>query len=331
MVTFEDILGREQIKEHLQTAIAQKKVSHAYIFQGEQGTGKRLLADVFASTLQCEEGGINPCGACKSCIQAQSGNHPDIIWVSHKKQSVSVDDIREQVNNDMGIKPYSGRWKIYIISDADTMGTEAQNALLKTIEEPPTYGMVILLVENINHLLPTILSRCVVLNLKPVEEEKIVAYLIEKYQISEREAKLAAQFSQGNIGKAARYGTSGDFDNIREDSLHLLKYIDEMKISEIIEAVRRLSEYKNRINDSLDFMQLWYRDILLYKVTREPDKLLFKEELHFITEQANKRSYEGLENIIKAMDKAKIRLAANANFDITMELMLLTIKECEND
>lgn len=331
MLDFKDILGRDEIKEHLQTAISQNKVSHAYIINGEHGSGKRLIAGVFAAALQCVEGGINPCGTCKSCLQAQSNNHPDIIWITHEKLSIGVDDIRVQVNNDMGIKPYAGNRKVYIIPDADKMTEQAQNALLKTIEEPPEYGVVILLTENVNHLLATILSRCVVLNLKPVSEEQITQYLIKQYSIPDYAAKVAAQFSQGNVGKAIRYGTSGDFDKIKEDTLHLLKYIDEMEIHEVVEAIRKLSEYKHKIGDCIDFMQLWYRDVLMYKVTKNPDKILFKEEIRFIAAQAKKRSYEGLENIIKAMDKAKMRLSANVNFDIAIELMLLTIKECEND
>lgn len=331
MLDFSDVIGREDIKEHLRTAISQDKVSHAYIINGEHGSGKRLLAGIFAAALQCEEGGANPCGVCKSCHQAESNNHPDIIWVMHEKLSIGVDDIRSQVNNDIGIKPYSGPRKIYIIPNADKMTEQAQNALLKTIEEPPEYAVLLLLTENAKHLLPTILSRCVMLELKLVPEEEIAAYLTKHYGIPDYAAQVAAQFSQGNVGKAIRYGTSGDFDKIKEDTLHLLKYIDEMEIHEIVEAIRRLSEYKHKISDCLDFMQLWYRDVLIYKVTRDPDRLLFKEELHFIAAQAKKRSYEGIENIMKAMRKARERLSANVNFDIAIELMLLTIKECVND
>ncbi len=331
MLDFSDIIGREEIKEHLRTAILQNKVSHAYIIQGEHGSGKRLIANVFSAALQCEEQGINPCGMCRSCHQAETNNHPDIVWVTHEKLSIGVDDIREQINNDIGVKPYSGPRKIYIIGDADKMTEQAQNALLKTIEEPPEYAVVILLAENVNRLLSTILSRCVVLNLKPVSEEEIGDYLTKHYGIPDYAARMAAQFSQGNVGKAIRYGTSGDFDKIKEDTLHLLKYIDDMEVHEIVEAIRKLSEYKHKISDCIDFMQLWYRDILMYKVTKDPDKLLFKEEFRFLADQAKKRSYEGLENIIKAMDKARLRLSANVNFDIAIELMLLTIKECGND
>lgn len=119
MPGFEEIVGHEQIVTHLKSAMKLGKVSHAYILSGEKGCGKKLLADVFAETLQCEKGGTEPCGSCHSCVQAQSGNHPDIIHLMHEKpNSISVDDVRTQIVNDVLIKPYSGKYKIYIVPDA---------------------------------------------------------------------------------------------------------------------------------------------------------------------------------------------------------------------
>ncbi len=331
VLDFNEIVGHDQIKEHLQTAIEQKKISHAYILNGEKGSGKKLIASVFAKTLQCEEKENNACGKCKSCLQADSMNHPDIIWVTHEKISIGVDDIRLQVNNDIGIKPYSGQYKIYIIDEADKMTEQAQNALLKTIEEPPEYAMILLLTNNINNLLPTILSRCVTLNLKTVSSDLIKEYLMKQRSIPDYAAELSASFAQGNIGKAIRYASSESFIDVKEDVLHLLKYIDDMEIYEIITAIKKLSEHKLEINDYIDLMILWYRDVLMLKVTNNPNLLLYKEEYKYIQRQASKRDYEGIENIIRAMDKAKIRLNANVNFDITMELMLLSLKENGHD
>ena len=175
MPGFEEIVGHEQIVTHLKSAMKLGKVSHAYILSGEKGCGKKLLADVFAETLQCEKGGTEPCGSCHSCVQAQSGNHPDIIHLMHEKpNSISVDDVRTQIVNDVLIKPYSGKYKIYIVPDAEKMTAAAQNALLKTIEEPPAYAVILLLANNASALLPTILSRCVMLSLKPVADDKVV-------------------------------------------------------------------------------------------------------------------------------------------------------------
>ena len=327
LLYFNSIIGHEKIKEHLQTAIGQNKISHSYIINGETGSGKKLIATIFAETLQCEDKGINPCGLCKSCLQTESKNHPDIIWVTHEKYSIGVDDIRNQINHDISIKPYSSPYKIYIVPDAEKMTEQAQNALLKTIEEPPQYAIILLLTNNIERLLPTILSRCVTLNLKPVKTDLIEKYLMERCKVPDYVARVSASFSQGNVGKALRYSSSSDFLEMKDDVLHVLKYIDEMEIYEIIEAVRHLSKYKLEINTCIDLMQLWYRDILMFKVTKDINALLFKDEYRFILEQARKRGYEEIENIIKAMDKAKVRLDANVNFDVALDLMLLSIKE----
>mgnify|MGYP004726366161 FL=1 len=135
MLGFNDIIGHEEIIRHLKNAIQTEKVSHSYIFTGDPGSGKKLLAGTYAMTLQCEEGGTEPCGHCDSCKKAIGKNHPDIIMVIHEKPNViTIDEIREQVINDVDIKPYCSPYKIYIVADAELMNPQAQNALLKTIE-----------------------------------------------------------------------------------------------------------------------------------------------------------------------------------------------------
>ena len=290
-----------------------------------------MLAGLFAKTLQCEAGGTDPCGTCRSCIQCDSGNQPDIIWVTHEKPTViSVDDIREQVNNDIIIKPYSSRYKIYIIPEAELMNPQAQNALLKTIEEPPEYAIIMLLTNNLDKMLPTILSRCITLNLKPVGELDMMEYL-SRMGIPQAKAKFCVGFAFGNLGKAVRLATSEEYNEIKHDCVQILKDINRMEIYDLIDAVKKMSKYKLDIYDYLDIMMMWYRDILMLKVSGSPDKLLFKEEYATLKQQANYISYEGIENVLKALDKVKVRLEANVNFDIAMELLLLTIKENQND
>ena len=328
MAGFSEILGHEQIIEHLQNAIKLQKVSHAYILDGEEGAGKKMLARAFAQTLQCERGGVEPCGECHSCKQAQSGNQPDIIEVTHEKPaSIGVEDIRGQLCGDIQIKPYSSPYKIYIVDEAEKMTVQAQNALLKTIEEPPAYGVIMLLTTNADAFLPTILSRCVTLKLRPVKNEIIRPYLMEKYHIPDYQAEVCTAFARGNVGKAERLAQSEQFAELKSHLLHLLRHLRDMEVYELTEAVRSASEYKTEINDYLDLMALWFRDVLLFKATRQIDGLVFAEEINAISAQAQKSSYEGLERILKALEKAKVRLNANVNFELTMELLMLTIKE----
>lgn len=335
MIDFNRIKGHEQVKKHLQGVIAKDKVHHAYIFQGEDGMGKKTLAEAFTKTLLCEnqieiDGRAHSCNQCKSCMQAETRNHPDIIYVTHDKASIGVDDIRAQVNNHVGIKPYSSKYKVYIIEDAQLMTEAAQNALLKTIEEPPAYAVILLLANNINTILSTILSRCVILNLRPVEKYLIKEYLMEQCKVPDYMAGLSADFSGGNLGLAIEYATSEEFIAMKDHVVQLLTNIDHFELYEVIEHMKRISEDKKNIDQYLDLMILWFRDVLICKVTNDPNALLFQGEYKNIIKQAEIRSYNQIENIIKGIEKAKVRIRANVNLDIAIEMMLLTIKENEN-
>ncbi|MBQ9119676.1 MAG: DNA polymerase III subunit delta' [Lachnospiraceae bacterium] len=326
MNTFKDVIGREQVVEHLKNTIRLRKVSHAYIFHGEDGIGKNFVADIFAAALQCEEFESEPCGVCKSCLQAAGGNHPDIIHVLHEKATIGVDDIRTQLNNDIQVKPYSSRYKIYIIDEAEKMTEAAQNALLKTIEEPPEYAIIMLLSNNLDAFLSTILSRCVTLNMKTVPREKIQQYLMEYCGIPDYQAELSAAFSGGNLGKAIKYASSEEFVRRRDEVLHLVKHIEEMPMNEIMEYLKHLAEEKTMIGEYLDLLLLWYRDVLLFKATKDTGQIIYKEELLTIQKQAAGKSFETLNDIIEAFSTVRSRLKNNVNFEASVELLLLAMQ-----
>lgn len=328
MANYSDIIGHEDIVRHFKSSIELGKVSHAYILNGEKGSGKRTLAAVVSKSLQCEEGGPDPCGKCRSCLQAESGNQPDIIWVNHEKPNViSVEEIRDQIVNDIDLKPYSSRYKIYIVPDAQLMNQQAQNALLKTLEEPPEYAVILLLANTIGKFLPTILSRCLILNFKPVDSLQMVEYLTGVIGIDQRKSKFCTDFAQGNLGKAIRLAISPEYNELLEDSVRILRRIQDMEMEDIITAVKNLGKYKLDVTDYMDIMTMWFRDILMVKISNSPNKLLFKDEYSILKKQASMMSYEGVEEVIRALNKVKIRLEANVNFDIAMELLLLTIKD----
>ncbi len=328
MEGFDSVVGHEEIISHLQNAIRLGKVSHAYIFGGEHGAGKKLLASMFAMTLQCQEQGIEPCMKCVSCRKALSKNHPDIISVTHEKPgSIGIDEIRAQVINDVGIRPYESPYKIYIINDADKLTLQAQNALLKTIEEPPAYAVILLLADNPDALLPTITSRCVLLSLKPVGDKLVKEYLMERMHIPDYQAEIQAAFAQGNIGRARQRADSSEFAELTANALQLLKHAKDMAVYELVDAIREMSGEKENIYDYLELFLMWFRDVLLFKAAKEVDNLVFREEINYIKERAITSSYEGLEKIIQAIHTAESRLRANVNFDLVMELLFLTIKE----
>lgn len=330
MSSFSDIYGYETIKEHMQSAIRLGKVSHAYIINGGLGAGKKMLAGIFAKTLQCEnmQDTVNPCNKCHSCIQTDSNNQPDIIWVRHEKPaSIGVDDVRNQIISDMQIKPYSSRYKIYIIDEAEKLTVAAQNALLKTIEEPPAYGIVIFLTTNADIFLQTILSRCVMLDLRPISNSIVEQYLKDHYDVSDYERRFATHFAQGKIGRAKTIIESTEFAHLKQEVMSVIRNAKDMTAGDIIAVVNEVKNYKLTIDDYLDLLAMWFRDVLLFKSTNDTNYLIFSDEISLIKTQAQTMSYEGIQDILNSIDKVKIRLKANVNFELCIELLIMTIKE----
>ena len=332
---FDDIVGQEQVKEQLYGALVHDRVSHAYIICGEKGSGKKTIARQFATALQCESAYIEPwdripCGKCHSCKMALTYNHPDIITVNHEKpNTISVAEIRDQVVNDVLIKPYYGRKKVYIIPEAGKMNSNSQNAILKTIEEPPAYAVIILLAENREMLLPTILSRCVSLMMKPVAEKYVRAYLTERCEVSSDEAGVFAAFAHGNIGKAVQIARSESFIQTKNDTLDFLKRIDTMDASDLIALGKNISSQKENVDDMLDIILLWYHDVLMCKAAEDvgEEGLTFIRESGYIETRAERCSYAGIEKIFEAIQEIKVRLKANAALEVCLELLFITLRD----
>ena len=328
MIRFSDMIDRKQVVSHLQKAISQHKVNHAYLIEGAPGSGKKTLALAFAAALQCEKGGTEPCGGCHSCHQAEAGTHPDISYIVHEKPGlISVGEVRDQLVNDISIRPYNGKYKVYIMPDAQLMNPQAQNALLKTLEEPPEYAVILLLVDNAAPLLDTVRSRCVHLHLKPVKEELVTVWLMEHMQIPDYQAKLCAAFARGSIGRAKILASSEEFAAIRNIALTLGQRAQNMDVQQLATLVKETAQYKVSVSEFLDVLSVWYRDVLYFKATRHPDGLIFKDQLQEIRSLSSIISYEGIEQILEAITKAQQRLQANVNFELTMELLFLTIKD----
>ena len=325
---FKKIIGHEDIISRFMSSIELDRVNHAYIIAGEEGSGRYTLASAFAKALQCESGGSEACGQCKSCKQAENDNHPDIIVVSKDKDTVlSAEAIREQVVDTMDIKPYSSKYKIYIIRDGEMMSEEAASALLKTIEEPPEYGIVIIITKSMEKMLPTIISRCVALTTKPVKEKDIHDYLVNNLGISEDKATFAIEYGQGNLGKAILLASNEEYEGLVRSVIELESGIFDMTIEDVSLAIQKCSDYKMNINDYLDLMMMWYRDILVLKVTGNPDRILFKEQYSIISDQSKYLSFNELEDKKRAIEAAKERINANASMEDIMRLLILTLKE----
>ncbi len=325
---FNEFIGNDSVKRHLQTAILHDRISHAYIISGETGMGKRSLARLFARTLFCEEKSGSPCGKCHACKMTAGNNHPDLITVTHEKPTVlSVNEIREQLVSDVGVKPYYGGRKIYLIPDAEKMNVNSQNAILKTIEEPPAYAILILLTSNREVLLPTITSRCVTLELKPLSDSQLKRYLIADRDLSEKDAAAYAAFAHGNIGKAIRISESEDFAERLERTLDFLRHAGEKSSSELFAFAKAEASEKEHLEEIVDVMLLWYRDVLVRKVSGKAASLTFIKETEYIDTRAESTGYEELERVFREIGLMKERLRVNASAETGLDMLLLSMRD----
>ncbi len=320
------IWGREHLLASLRRAMEQDRVSHAYLFVGAKGAGKRMLADAFAKALQCRQGGTEPCGECDSCRAMQAHQHPDCIYVQGEKKTLGVEEIRAQIGETVYLKQYRYRYKIYIIPEADTMTVQAQNALLKTLEEPPKQVIFLLLAENERAFLPTILSRTVVMKLPPLPQQTVERYLMEEKDFSPQEAALYGSYAQGSIGKALELSESETFSQMRQEILAFLMRLPQMAKAEVLEYAKELEKYKSDTR-FLEMIYLWYRDVLTVKLLRQPTYLIQKDKQEEIFAAAAQQSAADAARKAKAVRAAGQALAQNGNFRLSMEVMLMALKE----
>ncbi|GCB30304.1 DNA polymerase III subunit [Anaerotignum faecicola] len=325
MYTFEEIRGNTPLVEQLRRSAASGRSSHAYLFLGGAGAGKRLIANTFAKALQCE-GEKRPCDSCKSCHAFNHGNHPDVIYFQPLKngKTYTIEDVREQLLETVDLKPFRYEKKIYIIEKADTLNIQSQNALLKTLEEPPAHAVFLLLAERAEAFLPTILSRVVVMKIRPLSAETIADYLMQAGHLAE-ESHILSAYAQGRIGQALELVEDEGFRKMRQDILGKLEALPSMSEGDAYLLAKDFEVYKNDLR-FLDIMELWYRDLLTAKSLREEGYLIQRDKKDAIF-RAAKEPAALLAKKAAAVRTARMRLAQNANFRLTMEVMLMDLKE----
>lgn len=297
---FEGIIGNEPIKELLEKSIKQNTTFHSYLFVGTQGIGKKMIATQFAKRLLCIEK-KDECN-CKSCIEFDTMNNPDYLYIEPDGNSIKIEQIRF-LQKKIQEKPIRSEKKVYIINDADYMTTEAQNCLLKTLEEPPAFATIILIGANENLFLNTIKSRCMIIKFKHIDKEQIKAYLANEYDITNINENIL-DFFQGSIGKAIHLKDKQEEYNSIENIVEILSKAD---IIEVLKKSEYIYKEKDEISEILDYI-----NILLFKKSKTNNLYT---------------------NCIKIVENTKKRLKQNANYDMSIDNMLFSIWEelCERD
>ena len=330
---FRGVVGHADAVAALKNALRTGRISHAYLFAGEDGSGKHFLAKTFTAALLCKEGGEEPCMHCASCRRILAGSQPDLVETVHEKPDlISVKEIREQVVGTVGIRPFDSKYKVYILDDAEKMNPQAQNALLKTIEEPPAYAVLMLLANSPEALLPTILSRCARIDVRPVPDAAVRDFLVEEHHVSKKEAEVAAAFAQGNVGRAKEIALGGTFAERCERVLELARGARELPLARLSAAAEALLKDGASVRELQDILRLWYRDVLVYKTTGDLTKTVFRrtpEETAKLRADAALLSYEGLGEILEAIEKTGDAVRANVSPALSLELLFTVIAEQE--
>lgn len=322
---YNNIIGHDRAIETLKRTIENKSVSHSYLFEGEEGLGKKKVAYVFAKTLLCKEDGEEPCNKCTSCIKFDGGNHPDLLVVDPEKGLIKKGEIEDLIKS-VTRAPFESKRKIFIIDDSHKMSTEAKNAILKTLEEPPEYINIILISSSTNKLLPTILSRMQSIKFFPVESRKISDLLVESYGKPREEADFIADFTKGSVGKSIELATSGDFFEKREE---IVKIIDNLIRGDGTKAINSMSFFndnKEDVGELLDIFLYYFRDLLIF-IELGNNKLLINKDK---TDYMSKQSFidiRRINDIIEKIQQTKDNISRNINYQLSIETMLLYIQE----
>lgn len=293
---FDEIIGNEQIKQELQKSVKENKISHSYMFVGIEGIGKQMMAKRFAQMILCTNEITKGCNQCKSCIEFQSNNHPDFLYTEPGGNSIKIEQIR-YLQKKIQEKPIISNKKVYIINNADKMTVEAQNCLLKTLEEPPEYSTILLIGSNENAFLNTIKSRCMMIPFKPINGNLIKKYMEETYEMNHISSNMLEAF-QGSIGKAISLKDKREiYDKIEKN----IQELDKKSIIDILQSSEEIYKDKEDIMNILE-----YTNIILLRLAKENIKYA---------------------NCIQIVENTKKRLNQNANYDMSIDNMIFNIWE----
>jgi len=326
--SFDGFVGNGLIKNVLINAAKRGAPSHAYIIGGAPGAGKTTLAKTFGKTLLCETGNNGePCQVCVSCRAFESDNHPDVVYVTPvNRKTVGVDDVREQIGENIKIRPYKYAYKIFIIKNAGEMTPQAQNALLKALEEPAPYGVFLLTSSNNAGFLPTVLSRSVVLQLKPLPYETIERYLSDSGYPPD-EARLFAAYARGSVGRALAYKGDAQFLETRELVKKTISAAAGKSglVNTAFNTAALYEPHKENIREVLEMMSALYRDLLVYKTTGQTWFLAERFPDGYVQGEAARHSVKSLIDKLGAISRAGARIKANANYTMTMDVLMLDL------
>ncbi len=317
------VVGHKWAVDLLKRTLVRERVAHAYLLTGPPQIGKRSLALNFAQSLNCLSDEEKPCGQCLACRKIAHGSHPDVQIIEGEGGTLKIDQMRT-LRHEAALSPLEGRWKVYIIRQMEQATAEAANCLLKTLEEPPSNVILMLTASEAEVLLTTIVSRCQVLNLRPLATETVQRSLQERWGVEVERAQLLARLSGGRLGWAVTASQNDAILDQRERHLNEMMELLSQGRVERLEYAQQLSRNPEAVPELLHLWLSWWRDLLL-AAGGSPAGIINIDRENTLRAQAQRYSLGQVRNFIEALRAAVWRLEHNANTRLTLEVLMLSL------
>jgi len=329
-MAFAHILGQENAISVLRSALRHHRIPHAYLFSGHEGVGKKFSAVTLAKALNCRELEDDSCDHCVSCHKIDEGNHPDVRIIEPDGQFLKIDQIRT-LQKDVGYKPYEGKRKVYIIDHAETLRPEAANALLKTLEEPSSDSLIILVTANVYASLPTVISRCQLVRFISLGVRNLATLLVQEKYMPSEQARLIASLSEGCPGRAFSMDTAETLakrDFVEELFKTLSSGLQDVRV--LFTYAESLLEKKTEIQEFLDIMLVWYRDMYILQEQGDKNLIANSDAVARLEQTAEQFSTSQIRQLFDIVYQTKLDILRNANLQLALEVMLISLTEVYN-
>ncbi len=323
---FDKIIGHEPLKERIQKALSGGHLAHAYIFEGVRGVGKSMTAEALAAALLCETQETQACGVCPACLKMASSNHPDYTIVVPDGASIKNKQI-EFFQEFIQLKPFTGNRKIAVIKEAHLMTLSAQNRILKVLEEPPKYAVIIFITNQMASMLPTIKSRCQCVSFQRLQRQMIQDYLVSAHNIEPTQAEVFAAFADGSIGRAKECIEDEAFIKLREDVTVFAQNLVMRRTSKGFEWTSEMESQKEKLDQVFDLMKLWFRDIMMIKNGVDAKLLFNVDQLEDLQRISYRLSLTQIITTLERIEQARAQLASHVNVGLLLETLILDIQE----
>ena len=318
----------------------QTNLRHAYLLLGSRQVGKRTVAEIFAKALLCTDTEQRPCGRCRSCHLFEHGNHPDVRVIKPLDKNGEVDriggtlrtDQAAEIVRDVVTRPMEGRYKVFIILDLQAANDSFANKLLKTLEEPPDHAIFILTALDRNQLLPTIVSRCQLVELRPLAPATIASALSTHWQAPAKQAELFSRLARGRLGWAVQQLTTEAEQSKRSSQLEALWQLIEAPSAERLATAEQLNRMTDRqmLFELLETWGTWWRDVLL--VQAGCGELCSNiDEITRLTQQAASFSVHAVQQYLRTLDRVEGYLHHTVNTRLALEVLLLRAPTLETN